>query len=174
MINLQGDKIYLRAPEQHDADLMYVWENNTSYWQVSNTIVPYSKFSLEQYLLSAHLDLFTNKQIRLMICTKNNDAIGCIDLFDFDPYHNRVGIGILIDEEHQGNGFADDALRTLINYCFRILCLNQIYCSIGITNEKSLRLFKKHQFNLIGIRKAWNKISKNEFEDEYLLQLINE
>jgi diamine N-acetyltransferase len=174
MINLQGDKIYLRSPEQRDADLMYVWENNTNYWQVSNTIVPYSKFSLEQYLLSAHLDLFTNKQIRLMICTKNHDAVGCIDLFDFDPHHNRAGIGILIDEAQQGNGFADDALLTLIKYCFRILFLNQIYCSIGITNEKSLSLFKKHHFNLIGIRKAWNKISKNEFEDEYLLQLIND
>jgi diamine N-acetyltransferase len=174
MINLQGDKIYLRSPEQRDADLMYVWENNTNNWQVSNTIVPYSKFSLEQYLLSAHLDLFTNKQIRLMICTKNHDAVGCIDLFDFDPHHNRAGIGILIDEAQQGNGFADDALLTLIKYCFRILFLNQIYCSIGITNEKSLSLFKKHRFNLIGIRKAWNKISKNEFEDEYLLQLIND
>ena len=174
MINLQGVKIYLRSPEQRDADLMYVWENNTNNWQVSNTIVPYSKFSLEQYLLSAHLDLFTNKQIRLMICTKNHDAVGCIDLFDFDPHHNRAGIGILIDEAQQGNGFADDALLTLIKYCFRILFLNQIYCSIGITNEKSLSLFKKHRFNLIGIRKAWNKISKNEFEDEYLLQLINE
>jgi diamine N-acetyltransferase len=174
MINLQGVKIYLRSPEQRDADLMYVWENNTNNWQVSNTIVPYSKFSLEQYLLSAHLDLFTNKQIRLMICTKNHDAVGCIDLFDFDPHHNRAGIGILIDEAQQGNGFADDALLTLIKYCFRILFLNQIYCSIGITNEKSLSLFKKHRFNLIGIRKAWNKISKNEFEDEYLLQLIND
>ena len=174
MINLQGDKIYLRSPEQRDADLMYVWENNTNNWQVSNTIVPYSKFSLEQYLLSAHLDLFTNKQIRLMICTKKHDAVGCIDLFDFDPHHNRAGIGILIDEAQQGNGFADDALLTLIKYCFRILFLNQIYCSIGITNEKSLSLFKKHRFNLIGIRKAWNKISKNEFEDEYLLQLIND
>jgi diamine N-acetyltransferase len=174
MINLQGDKIYLRAPEQKDADMMYIWENNTNYWQVSNTIVPYSKFMLEQYLLSAHLDLFTNKQLRLIICTKNNNVVGCIDLFDFDPYNNRAGIGILIDEENQGNGFADDALKTLIKYSFSILCLNQIYCSIGITNEKSLNLFKKNNFNLIGIKKSWNKISKNHYEDEYLLQLINE
>ncbi len=174
MINLQGDKIYLRAPEQKDADMMYIWENNTNYWQVSNTIVPYSKFLLEQYLLSAHLDLFTNKQLRLIICTKNNNVIGCIDLFDCDPYNNRAGIGILIDEENQGNGFADDALKTLIKYSFSILCLNQIYCSIGITNEKSLNLFKKNNFNLIGIKKSWNKISKNQYEDEYLLQLINE
>jgi diamine N-acetyltransferase len=174
MINLQGTSIYLRSPEERDADVLYTWENNTNYWQVSNTIVPYSKFSLEQYLLSAHLDLFTNKQLRLIICTKQHLAIGCIDLFDFDPHHNRAGIGILIDESHQGSGYASDALNTLIDYCFNILFLNQIYCSIGINNEKSLSLFKKHHFQLIGIRKAWNKISKNQFEDEYLLQLIND
>ena len=32
-------------------------------------------------------------------------TVGTIDIFDFDPFHNRAGIGILIaDEEYRTKG----------------------------------------------------------------------
>ena len=42
-------------------------------------------------------DIYEVKQLRLVICVSENDkAIGFIDLFDFDPKNQRVGIGIVI------------------------------------------------------------------------------
>lgn len=78
MINLQGTLTYLRAPEQSDLEQMYPWENDTTVWKVSNTLVPFSRFVLEQYLLNAHLDIFINKQIRLFICDKQDNPIGSV------------------------------------------------------------------------------------------------
>jgi len=81
---LKGENINLRALEPSDLDVLYNWENDTSIWKVSQTIAPFSKNILAKYLENAHQDIFTAKQLRLMI-EKNNTAIGTIELFDFDP-----------------------------------------------------------------------------------------
>ena len=86
MVTLQGKNIYLRALEPEDLEFVYAIENDESIWEVSNTQTPYSRFLIRQYLENAHQDIYEAKQLRLVIC-KNQDteAIGLIDLFDFDP-----------------------------------------------------------------------------------------
>jgi diamine N-acetyltransferase len=171
-LKLQGENIYLRALEPSDVDKLYKWENDTSIWSVSNTLAPFSKFVLEQYLVNAHEDIFTSKQIRLMICLKNNSPIGTIELFDFDPQHSRVGIGIMIEGNSESKGHASEALSVLMKYCFEILLVKQIYCNITASNEKSLHLFEKFGFEKIGLKKQWIKTGQNSFEDEWMLQLV--
>lgn len=169
-----GKKIKLRAVEPSDIDVLYVWENDVSTWHLSNTITPFSKFLLEEYIANAGLDIFSTKQYRLMIeILHSNKTIGCIDLFDFDPMNNRAGIGILISDEERNKGYASEALSIMIDYCFNTLMLKQIYCNILSGNESSLKLFQKYNFQIIGLKKNW--IRRNDrWEDEYMLQLINE
>ena len=89
---IKGDKIFLRAMELSDAELMYQWENDMSIWHLSNTLTPFSKFTLEQYVMNAHQDIYTTKQLRLMIdLISERETIGSIDLFEFDPGHRRAG-----------------------------------------------------------------------------------
>ncbi len=171
-MNIQGENIYLRALEPSDLETLYKWENNPAIWSASNTLVPFSKFVLEQYLVNAHEDIFTTKQIRLMVCLKNAQPIGTIELFDFDPQHNRVGIGIMIDSGTENKGYATEALTLLIKYCFETILVKQIYCNITASNEKSLHLFKKLSFLEIGLKKQWIKTGQNKFEDEWMLQLV--
>ncbi|MHB8259407.1 MAG: GNAT family N-acetyltransferase [Bacteroidia bacterium] len=171
-MNLNGEHIYLRALEPTDLDILYKWENNPAIWQVSNTLAPYSKFVLEEYLVNAHQDIFSSKQIRLLICLTDSTPIGTIELFDFDAHHSRVGIGIMIDESAEHKGYATQALKLLCTYCFEVLLLKQIYCNISASNQKSLHLFKKLDFKEAGLKKQWNKTAQNTFEDEYILQLI--
>jgi len=169
-----GKKIKLRAVEPSDIDLLYLWENDISTWHMSNTITPFSKFLLEEYIANAGLDIFSAKQYRLMIEILNSKkTIGCIDLFDFDPLNIRAGIGILISDEERNKGYASEALEIMIDYCFNTLMLKQLYCNILFNNNNSLKLFKKYNFQIIGLKKNW--IRRNDrWEDEYMLQLINE
>ena len=171
-MNLKGEHISLRALEPADLEMLYAWENNPAIWKVSNTLAPFSKFVLEQYLVNAHEDIFTAKQIRLMISDKETKPVGTIELFDFDALNSRVGIGIMVEDDSQNKGYAQDALQILMNYCFETLILKQIYCNISASNDKSIRLFKKLGFTEAGLKKNWNKISQNVFEDEYILQLV--
>jgi len=97
MMILHGEKVRLRALEPEDLDFLFTTENNTAFWEVSDTQVPFSRFVLKQYLENSHQDIYEAKQLRLVVEeTKNSQAIGLIDLFDFNPQHKRAGIGILI------------------------------------------------------------------------------
>lgn len=174
MITLKGTTIYLRALEPEDLEFIYKIENNESIWEVSNTQTPYSRFLIRQYLENAHQDIYEAKQLRLAIClTDTFEAVGLIDLFDFDPKNNRAGVGIVISRESNRNsGIGSEALQLVINYAFNQLQLHQLYANIGLNNEISISLFTKFGFQKIGVKKDWIKIS-NQYEDEILYQLIN-
>jgi diamine N-acetyltransferase len=169
MQTLKGKNIHLRAMEPEDIDILYNWENDTTVWHISNTNAPFSRYLIEQYVFSVQ-DVFVNKQIRLMIDTEGK-AIGCIDIFDFDPINKKAGIGILIDDTMRNKGYANDALETLIKYCFTTLQLHQLYCSILTDNEASLKLFAKQGFKICGKRCDWVFVN-NKWKDEFFLQLI--
>jgi diamine N-acetyltransferase len=173
MTDLTGKRIRLRALEPDDIQLLYAWENTAENWQVSGTLIPYSYFVLEQYIASAHLDIFTSRQIRFMIELKENcNAIGCIDLFDFDPKHKRAGVGILIGEATlRCKGYASEALALLESYAFEVLDLHQLFCSITADNSHSLNLFQKHLFQITGRKTDWINAS-GKWLDEFTLQLI--
>ena len=94
-------------------------------------------------------------------------------MFDFDPYNMRAGLGILINKEQNRNkGYAADALKIVIDYCFSYLKIHQLYCNIFESNSKSISLFKKVGFIKCGEKKEWHK-SPNGWETELMFQLIN-
>ena len=171
-MKLQGQQVSLRAIEPEDIDILYQWENDTENWNVSNTQTPFSRFVLEQYIATAHQDIYNVKQLRLIICDSANKPVGCIDLFDFEPNHLRAGIGILIAEKSdRKKGYASEALEILIEYCFLSLNLHQLFCNIGIDNEASVLLFQKHGFQITGIKKQWLR-EGTAFKDELMLQRV--
>ena len=172
---LRLDNIILRAMEPFDVDVLYEWENDSSLWYLSNTTIPFSRFTLEQYVLSSKHDLYADKQLRLIIdLKKDNDfkTVGAIDLFDFDPNNKRAGVGVIISHEERGNGYASHALEILIKYAFEKLGLHQLYANILEHNTESLALFSKKGFEKSGIKKDWILIN-NKWSNEYTLQLIN-
>jgi diamine N-acetyltransferase len=173
-MTLSGQQINLRALEPEDLEFLYQIENNESFWEVSHTQTPFSKYILKQYLENAHLDIYESKQLRLLIEDKSTKKqVGMIDLFDFNPQHKRAGVGILIHPDFQKNGFASEALSLLIKYSFMHLQLHQLFANITTDNDKSLALFKKHNFEKIGVKKDWI-LSEGKFKDEVLFQLIKE
>lgn len=170
---LQDDLVILRALEPEDIDLLYNWENEEEIWTVSHTLAPYSKHLLAQFIENSGKDLYESKQLRLMITTREGRTMGAIDLFDFDPFHSRVGIGILVHSpEDRSKGFASAALNLMIRYCFEKLNLHQIYANILSDNLISMKLFTRSGFELAGTKKEWIR-EGGLWKDEHLLQLIN-
>lgn len=171
---LESDLVRLRALEPEDINILYTWENDTAVWRVSNTIAPFSKYVLAQFIKNQQRDIYETHQLRLIIeSKKNGQPVGSIDLFDLDPYNCRAGVGILIyDPDDQGQGYASHALALLIRYGFQILTLNQLYCNIACHNLRSLALFKSKGFSVIGLKKEWVRTT-SDWQDEYMLQLLN-
>ncbi len=169
---LTGDSVKLRALEPSDIDLLYEWENNQEVWNISDTVQPFSRFALEQYVNSVQ-DVYTQRQIRFIIETINTKTpIGCIDLFDFEPSHHRIGVGVLIASlSDRDKGYGKQALELILNYCQQILECHQVYCNVLSSNQKSLRLFSNLGFKQVGIKKDWIRTA-GKFNDEILLQKL--
>jgi diamine N-acetyltransferase len=172
---MKFQNVKLRALEPEDLELLYEWENNEAFWSISNTVSPFSRFTLKRYIENSHKNIYETGQLRLMIeHYQDKKAVGTIDLFEFDPFHMRAGIGILIaNEAYRRKGLASMALTCLIDYCFKTLQLHQLYCNIQVDNTGSIDLFKKHGFNQMGIKKDWIQTG-NGYVDVALFQLINE
>ncbi len=163
-------KIVLRPLEPEDIALLYQWENSMEIWRVSNTRTPFSKYILTEYIQNSVKDIYETKQLRLIIETRESQAAGAIDLFDFDPYHLRAGVGILIHkEEDRHRGYAIDALEALSAYSLQILGLKQLYAHIAADNKPSIGLFKRAGFVESGIKKNWLK-TLNGWQDEIFVQ----
>ncbi len=169
-------QVKLRALEPEDIDLLFDWENNPENWAVTNTLAPFSRLILQSYLDNSHLDIYQTRQLRLMIDVLQPShaavTVGAIDLFDFDPYHLRAGVGVLIAEkEYRGKGIAGLALQHLADYAFGILQLHQLFCNIAVGNASSIKLFEAAGFSCIGTKKEWLK-TREGFEDELFFQLL--
>lgn len=172
---LKGELVSLRALEPSDADILYRWENDPALWPVSYTQVPFSRFTLEEFVNTAHSDIYTNKQLRLMINkTLSGETIGCADLFEFDPQHMRTGLGIYISEGFRQTGCASECITMVKRYCFNVLLLKQVYVHVNTSNTASLGLFEKCGFEKSGLKKCWTRTGLDTYEDVWFMQCINE
>lgn len=169
---LDNGHICLRAAEPEDLDIMYQIENNPQLWEVSCITVPFSRFTLKQYIESSQNDIFADRQLRLMIVTKEDrTVIGVVDISDFDPLNNRAAVGIVVLREHRQSGVAGQALKLLCNYCFNFLHLRQLYAYIPCDNDPSFTLFTHNGFVQSGVLKDWLQ-TEDGYKDVFLVQNI--
>lgn len=161
-----------RALEPEDATMLFLWENDLEINEVSLSKVPFSKYILEKYIDQAHLDIQQAGQYRFVLEDFEGNAVGCVDLFDYDAVDRRAAIGIIIEKKYRQQGFAREAISLMKDYAFNRIGMHQLYCSVGINNVKSLKLFESAGFKQIGVRKDWS-FRNGTFHDVVEFQLIN-
>lgn len=167
-------KITLRPLEPEDIELLYQWENDMEIWEMSNTKTPFSRYILTEYIKNSHNDIYITKQLRLIIQNEETQPVGAVDLFDFEPYHQRAGVGILIHKKEDRNkGYAADALKALFGYSVNVLGLKQLYANISEDNRQSISLFEKVGFKKSGIKTNWLKTPAG-WKDELFFQKLLE
>lgn len=171
---LHNKLIALRALEPEDIETLYRWENDTELWVDGSSLTPYSKFTIKQYIADSRQDIYQSRQLRLMItlCETPERTIGTVDLFDFDFFNQRAGVGILVDKEYRNQGYGVQALLLLKRYAFEFLNLHQLYAHIPVNNHASTAVFEKAGFENCGELKEWIRIG-NRFKDVYLWQSIS-
>ena len=127
-----SERVRLRAMEPEDLEIMYAMENDPQTWDVTNFSVPYSKYVLRQYMENSQCDMFADRQLRMMIVRREDDAVvGTIDITDFAPMHSRGEVGIAIRKEYQGNWVRFRCLETFVRLCLRLFISETIGCACG-------------------------------------------
>ncbi len=135
--------VKLRAIEPEDLDVLYDIENDVSLWNVGSTNVPYSRHTLNDYILHASDDIYTDKQVRLMIENVNGEVVGMVDVINFSPRHLRAEVGIVIADRFRKCGYASSTLQKIEDYSRDILHLHQLYAVVDEGNTASINLFLK-------------------------------
>ena len=168
----KNDTVTLRPLEPTDLDVLYRWENNSALWAASDTPAPYSRKALWDYLEGYTGDIYSQRQLRLMITlTTDGTPAGTVDFLNFDPLNNRAELGLFIAAEHRGKGLGRQSLDLLTAYAREHLGLRQLYVFIAVDNDVCLNLFKRYGYREVGIIESWIKRDTN-YRDAALLQMI--
>ena len=78
-----------------------------------------------------------------------------------------------IGAQHQGKGYATEAVGEVINFAFSILELHRVESYVMPRNEKSLRVMEKLNFMPEGIARRCLEVN-GKWEDHVRLALLNE
>ena len=173
-------KVKLRAMEPEDLDLLYRIENDAELWAVGETNVPYSRYTLHDYIATSSDDIFADRQLRLIIEKDEVSAyvsssspltIGIADLINFDPRHRRAEVGIVIEQPHRNKGYAKAALEALHDYARRVIHLHQLYAVVSADNQPARQLFLSMGYRPTATLTDWILRSDNTYSDAVVMQL---
>lgn len=171
MFKLDTPICRLRALEPQDVDLLYVWENDVEVWRVSGTIAPLSYERIARFVEEQSYDLNTTRQMRLIVEVEGR-AVGSVDIFDFEPQHQRFGLGVLIYAQADRRcGYARAAIGAVVEYARDVLGLRQVWAMIAVDNTPSIALFESLDFVRCAHRRDWLRRGR-EFVDVYDYQLL--
>ena len=167
----QNPKVRLRAMEPEDLDLLYRIENDVQLWHVGSSNVPYSRYILYNYIATSTGDIYTDRQVRLMIENEEGIVVGIVDLVNFDPSNRRAELGLIIEEPYRHAGYAQSTMAQISDYAVNILHLHQLFATIDVTNEPCLQLFRKLGYIESARLKEWLFDGKN-YHDAIVMQIV--
>lgn len=167
----QVQQVSLRAMEPEDLDLLYHIENDETMWGMSLTNVPYSRFVLHEFMSETTGDIYTDKQVRLIVENDQHQPIGLADIMKFDPKNQKAEIGIIISKTYRRQGYAKAAVERLHQYTQSTLHLHQLYAIIAVENEASLNLFTHMGYQQGGMLRDWLFDGKT-YHDALILQRV--
>jgi diamine N-acetyltransferase len=170
-MNTNKPTVHLRAIEPEDLDLLYRIENDVKLWNVGTTNVPYSRYTLHDYVANASDDIYVDRQVRMMVENEHHQVLGIVDVVNFDPSNCRAEVGLIILNEFRRQGYGSRTLDSVADYAFRVLHLHQLYVYVDVTNEASFGLFRKMGYEVSANIKDW-LYDGSEYRDAVLMQRL--
>jgi len=106
----------------------------------------------------------------VVILKETGEVIGDMGLHFIGSENDEVELGCTVAKEHQGKGYATEALNEVISYIFRKLDKNRIIATITPANTRSINLFERLNFK----RETFSREGKmqNEFQTDDLLYAL--
>jgi RimJ/RimL family protein N-acetyltransferase len=171
----QGEKVRLRPLQIEDAEQGFMNSLDSPSRQLLQlgielpTSVEILRSSLEKYVGCKDADGI----IVFVIETHEGVNVGGISLHSRDQKNGTFSFGIVIDREHRGKGYAEDAVRILLRYGFWERRYQKCNSACVHTNEASIRLHRKLGFMEEGRRRR-QVFFNGEYHDDILFGLTRE
>ena len=170
-MNKKEPQVRLRAIEPEDLDLLYRIENDVKLWNVGTSNVPYSRYTLHEYVANASDDIYADGQVRMMIENESAETVGIVDVVNFDAGNRKAEVGIIILDAFRRQGYGSSTLQKVGEYALKVLHLHQLYVFVDSRNEESLKLFEKAGYLESARVKDW-LYDCREYRDAVMMQLV--
>lgn len=169
---LIGEKIYLRAMEERDEEIIAASENHPDARQTLFYAMPNSYKSIQEKWTKFRDD---PNHLVFIICSKNPDKPIGITAFHRIDWVGRMAIFYIAisKKENRSKGFGSEVTELMVNYAFNTLNLNRIQLHVALENEKAIKIYKRAGFVVEGtLRQAMFRNGK--YHDFFVMGILAE
>jgi RimJ/RimL family protein N-acetyltransferase len=171
----QGDKVKLRPLRIEDSEQSFKSSLDSPSRQFLQlgvelpTSLELHRTTLEKYIGCNDVD----GVIVFAIENLDGDHVGGISLHSRDEKNGLFSFGVIIDRQHRGQGYAEDAVRIILRYGFWERRYQKCNSACLHTNKASIRLHKKLGFLEEGCRRR-QVFFNGEHHDDVLFGMTRE
>lgn len=161
--------IYLKPTEKQDIDYLLTLMKNPEimdYWFSE----PYTN---KEKFTSSFDERQKDDSLRQFIAYDGDEKIGYTLLYDINPRHRTAIFAIMLDQNSQGKGYAEEVVRSVVDYGFYQLNLNKITLDVVDFNEKAVHIYEKVGFEIEG-KKEQQYFIKGDYHTSLSMGLLRE
>lgn len=151
----QLPEVTLRAPEPRDLDLIFNLEEDPRLWEAGTSLAPISMYMLQRYLEDYRADFTGEGQLRMVAVDADGEAVGLVDMFDYDKLNRRAGVGIAVVPDRQQCGYGTAILNVLCRYARRRFLLHNLWAHTAVDNIAAIKTFEGAGFVRVGLLRDW-------------------
>jgi len=142
MTTLRSPRLVLRPLDEDDLPSVVAWRNDPEVSRYQGWVLPYT-LEMARSLLGAGLDLGDSGWVQRAISRPTGELLGDVGMRTDEA---QAEIGITLRPGAQRQGYAAEALRTLLDHAFGTLGVQRVFASIDPRNAPVARLLVRSGF----------------------------
>ena len=167
------NEVYLRALEIDDYKTTIKWRKDDEIWK---SVTGPKYFVSSEYEKNWVIKAINNpNEVRVGICLKENDLlIGLASMIYIDMVNRSGAFSVMIgNKKYWSGGFATEAIKLLLAYCFNERGMERIWGPILESNIASQKVAFKCGFKKEGVLR--NSVFKNgEYHNQIMVSILRE
>ncbi len=177
-MGLMGNKVSIRFLEDADAEsLLDLHLRNGEFFQRYSPTFDNDFYTLDakrRYLSKSLKEREEDKKYSFGVYLNGNwELVGAVSLYHIVRGSlQRCFIGYSLDKQHNGRGYATEAVSLAVEFAFTELHLHRVDAGVMLSNIASMRVLEKAGFHREGIEQKGVKIN-GRWEDHQIFAIIS-
>ncbi|QLH84470.1 GNAT family N-acetyltransferase [Halosimplex pelagicum] len=146
---VEGETVDLRTIEREDAEFLRELFHHPRVRGYAGPDAPDSGEAYESDLLDR---MEGADAVELLVCD-GDEPVGDVSLAPIDDRRDWANLGYAVHPDYQGEGYATEAARLVVDHGFAALGLHRISATIHADNEASKRVVEKLGFTHEGTKR---------------------
>ena len=167
MKEIRTERLLIKTPEVDDKfELTQLINDKDVIKWLSEIPFPYTLDHAEEFIERSQKDALKLESYNFVIF-QDKKLIGGIGLSEFN--NKSCQVGYWLGQQYWGNGFATETLKSILDFGFEQLNLEEIYAAYKIGNEGSKKVLMKCGFEFYREKKEFDSLLLKE---ESLIEMI--